>query len=229
MPESIAIGIAAFNEEATVETVVRDSLRILSALTSDYEVVVVDDGSADATASILERLGREQPALRVIRHPRNLGFGRTLRDIWTLPTKDWIFFLPGDGQIPPEELRRLWPARERADFIIGWRRDRQDPWIRDAFAYVYNLVISAGLRRRVRDVDSVCLVRSNLLRQMALTSISGFIHAECCLKANASGARIAELPIAHRPRIAGHSRGVGLANMLRMSWELCCYAVRLGR
>lgn len=204
---SLAISIPAYNEAATLEPLVRESLSVLERHTSDSEVLIVDDGSTDPTGAIADRLAREDPRVRVIHHAKNMGFGATLREVMTLPQKEWVFFIPGDGQISPQELDRLWPWREKADFILGWRTHRQDPMSRRFAAAVYNLLISAVLGRRIHDVDSVVLFRRSIAQRLTLSATSVFLHAEFCLKAVQQGARLVEVPIEHRARTAGQPKG----------------------
>ncbi len=217
MSESITISIPAYNEEATLDKLVRQSREVLKSLTEDYEILLINDGSRDRTGTIADTLAKEDSRIRVIHHPVNWGFGRTLQEVFTKPSKEWVFFIPGDGQIPPEELRTLWPHRGQADFILGWRVDRQDPWMRRFTAGVYNLLISVVLGRRVHDVDSVALYRKSILRDILLTAQSVFLHAELCLKVCRKGARMKEVPIAHRSRQGGQAAG----NKPGVIWQTC--------
>jgi len=207
MPEgkipSLAISIPAYNEGETIEGLVLGSLAVLESRAADFEVVIIDDGSRDQTGPILDRLAREHPRVRVLRHETNQGFGATLREVFYQPAKDAIFFIPGDAQIPPEEIDRLLPALERADLVIGWRARRMDGWIRGCLSGAYNLLISALLLRRVHDVDSVVLVRRRALEAIRLQADSAFLHAELVLEAQRRGFRWVEVPIGHRERIRG--------------------------
>jgi glycosyltransferase involved in cell wall biosynthesis len=207
MSDSLTISIAAYNEEAALESVLQNAVQVASQLTSDYQILVINDGSHDHTGEIAERIAKTNPHVRIHHHPQNLGFGITWQEAFQLPTSSWVFFIPGDGQIPAEELRKLWPYREKADFILGRRVDRQDPWPRLFSAYVYNLLISLIMKRRIYDVDSVALFRRDRLGPQPLTSRSVFIHAELCMNAVRSGARLLEVPIGHRARIGGVARG----------------------
>jgi glycosyltransferase involved in cell wall biosynthesis len=201
----IAISIIAYNEQQTIEPLVRECDRVLRDRCDDFEIIVIDDGSLDQTADILESVQTQLPKMRLQRHGRNLGFGPTLRDAFLIPTMDWIFLLPGDGQISPHEIDRLIPATAEADIVIGWRRDRQDARIRALISGVYNLVISAFLRRRIHDIDSVVLLKRSVFRKFQLKSNSAFIHAELILRAHGAGIRWVEQTINHQPRISGSS------------------------
>ncbi len=204
---SLSISIAAYNEEGTLEALALDSLAVLAKHADDYELVIIDDGSVDRTGPIADQLARDNKHIRVFHHPKNLGFGVTLKEAFTLPTKAWVFFLPGDGQIPPKELEKLLPWRDRADFILGWRVNRQDPWRRKMTAGIYNLFISALLGKRIHDVDSVPLFKRALADRFELQSKSVFLHAELCLQSIRAGARMVEVPIGHKPRLSGEARG----------------------
>ncbi|MBI4054526.1 MAG: glycosyltransferase family 2 protein [Elusimicrobia bacterium] len=202
---SLSISIPAYNEEATIEELVRRSLETLSNRVSDWEVLVIDDGSRDATPAILERLAREDSRLCVRRHEVNLGFGATLKEVFQIPSKEAIFFIPGDAQIAPEELDRLLPALGTFDLILGRREERRDAWLRTVLSHGYNLLISLLLGRRVRDVDSVVLVKREVIRAIQFSADSAFLHAELLLKAARAGFSWTEIPISHRPRTGGAS------------------------
>jgi glycosyltransferase involved in cell wall biosynthesis len=202
---SISISIPAYNEEATIEGLIRESFRVLGEVTTDAEVVVVNDGSHDGTRAILDRLTTELPGLKVIHHGRNLGFGQTLKDVFQTPTKELIFFIPGDGQIHPGEIHRLLPGLMKADFILGWRDERKDGGVRWLLSALYNYLISVLLRRTVHDVDSVALVRREVVHAIDFKNNSAFFHAEFLLETNRLGFRWLEIPIEHRPRTSGRS------------------------
>ena len=206
-PPSITISIPAFNEQESLEAVVRDSLSTLQRLTPDYEVLIIDDGSRDQTGELADRLAKENPYVRVLHHPKNMGFGVTLRDVFLQPRKEWVFFIPGDGQIAPQELDKLWPYHQTADVILGWRVERHDTLFRRVAAALYNRFISVVLRRRIHDVDSVVLFRRVILDGCTLSSNSAFIHAEFHLETARRGASMKEVPIDHRPRLQGQAKG----------------------
>src|SRR4051812_13481618 len=119
--DSITISIFAYNEETTIGRLVDESLSVLKALTSDYEVLVVNDGSTDRTRDIVRQLAEKDAHVRLLDHPRNLGFGPTLRDAYQQASKTLVFLLPGDGQIAPGEIHALLPALTDVDLVLGWR------------------------------------------------------------------------------------------------------------
>lgn len=91
-------------------------------LTLDYEVIVVNDGSADRTADILEELARLYPEVRIVHHLKNRGYGGALRTGFTSATKELIFYTDGDAQYDPAEMAVLWNRlRDDVDLVNGYR------------------------------------------------------------------------------------------------------------
>lgn len=145
--------------------------------------------------------------IKVFEHSLNLGFGPTIRESYTLPDSEWVFILPGDGQIPPSELFKLYAQRDRYDFILGHRVRRNDPPLRRFNSWSYNRMLSLLARHRIHDVNSVGLLKRSVLNEVSLESGSAFIHAEIFLKILRKGAPILEVPIDHKPRQYGKGSG----------------------
>ena len=222
---SLTISIPAYNEEAALGGVLEEAHHTLNELEIDGEILVIDDGSRDATAAIAQRWADADRRIRIVRHERNMGFGVTLREIFQLPVKDWIFFVPGDGQIPVREVRPLLARAHESPFLLGWRRDRADPASRRVQAHLYNLVISLVLGRRIHDVDSVVLARRDVVQSITLRARSVFLHAELVLEAERRCVRVLEVPIAHRPRQGGAPQGARPGTILRTIRDVARYVV----
>jgi hypothetical protein len=162
----------------------------------------------------------------VLEHDRNYGFGRTIREVYTLPESEWIFFIPGDGQIPPSELLKLYPHRDRYSFILGHRKHRNDPLSRKFTSFCYNTFVSLLAGRRIRDVNSVGLLKRAALEDANLISTSAFVHAEILLAALRGDAAVAEIEIEHRPRTHGKASGNKWRVILPTARDLLRYFVR---
>lgn len=221
--KSLAISIPAFNEAEALPGVIEEARRTLDELGIEGEILVIDDGSTDATGRIAADWAARDPRVKVLRHEKNLGFGTTIKEVYTVPSKQWVFCVPGDGQIPVAEVKRLLPYVDDSPFILGWRKRRADPWPRKVQAGVYNALISLVMGQRVHDVDSVALARKDLVEKVSLNSRSVFLHAELALKIRQTGADILEIPIEHRERRGGNARGARPGTIALTIWELIRY------
>src|SRR4026208_661884 len=152
--KGLSIFFPAYNDSGTIASLVITALRTARELTPDHEVIVVNDGSADKTAEILDELARTYPQVRVVHHETNRGYGGALRTGFASATKDLIAYTDGDAQDDPSELaalgNRLTPD---ADMVTSWKIARSDPWHRIVIGRVYHLTVRLLFRLRVRAGD----------------------------------------------------------------------------
>src|SRR3954453_3886984 len=107
-PTGLSVFFPAYNDSGTIASMVIRAVKAASELTPDYEVIVVNDGSSDATAQIADELALTYPQVRVIHHARNRGYGGALQTGFRSATKDLIFYTDGDAQYDPGEIGALW-------------------------------------------------------------------------------------------------------------------------
>src|SRR3954469_23362709 len=107
-PPGLSVFFPAYNDSGTIASMVIRAVQTASELTPDFEVIVVNDGSSDATADIADELARTYPNVRVVHHPRNRGYGGALQSGFRSATKEFIFYTDGDAQYDPAELADLW-------------------------------------------------------------------------------------------------------------------------
>ncbi len=210
----------AHNEEANLEALVAEALAVLPSLADRFEIIAVNDGSRDATASIADRLVEAHPdVVRVVHHPVNLGYGAALRSGLRAARYDLVCFTDGDRQFKVADLGRL-TARLRApdapDVVVGYRIRRADPVIRTVYARLYKLANRVWFGLRVRDVDCACkLFRRSALRGIRVESGGAFFSAELLIKLRAAGCRVAEVGVPHYPRTAGSPTGAKVSVIWR--------------
>jgi glycosyltransferase involved in cell wall biosynthesis len=205
---SITAFFPAYNDEATIVSLVDQVEAILAGLTDDYEVIVVDDGSVDRTGAELDELARARPSVRVFHHDRNRGYGAALRTGFSRAEKELVFYTDGDGQYDVAELRELMPLMQQGvDVVNGYKLERADGRHRAFLGSAYNRVASAAFRLPIRDVDcDFRLMRRKTLQSIELTSSSGAICVELVHKLHAAGATFVEAPVHHYPRRFGRSQ-----------------------
>ena len=212
--------IPAHDEAENIGPLVREiaaALRAAGAL--DYEVVVVDDGSADATASAAREAASAVPRLVVVRHPRSQGQSFAVVTGVRSAAGRWIATLDGDGQNDPADIRKLLAARDAAGtapdggplLLAGYRRARHDSWLKRASSRVAN-----GVRARLlgdATPDTGCGLK--LFEREAFLALPQFDHMHRFLPALflRAGGRVVSVEVGHRPRTRGRSH-YGVMNRL---------------
>lgn len=207
LPGSVSLIIPAYNDETTVGRLIADSNRLLGELCDDYEIVVINDGSRDNTWKVLQDLAKQFPALRLINHEVNQGFGATIRELYLSGRKDFVFSLPGDYQYAPKELIAMARGLKDHDLIIGLRVNRQDPPRRKLQSHIYNLMLRTFYGNRHKDVNSIKLFRRAILDRIQLRSRTPFVDAELCIRTERAGFKVVEIPIEHLPRLSQGASG----------------------
>jgi glycosyltransferase involved in cell wall biosynthesis len=219
---SISVFFPVYNDEQSIGAMIRRVAALLPELTDDFEIVVVNDGSADRSGIVLSRLAAEYPFLKVIHHGINRGYGAALITGFSNCSKDLIFYTDGDGQYDVEELSLLWNAFGPAiDLVNGCKITRSDPRHRIIAGTIYQRLMRFLFRLRVKDVDcDFRLFRRSLLRQIQLTCDSGMICVEMMKKFQDEGCRIAEIPVRHFQRPYGTSQFFTLHHLSRILIQL---------
>jgi glycosyltransferase involved in cell wall biosynthesis len=198
-----------------VERVAHKALRVLDELASEHEVIIVDDGSPDRAGEIADRLAASTPAVRVIHHQRNLGYGQALRSGFEAARYDWICFTDGDDEYEVDDLRRLLRLRDYYDLVITFRYAKRYGGWRIFVSYVYNKLLRLVFETRYRDVSSgLKLVKREVVRELELLSTSPFIGAEIAIKTMLKGFRVGEVGIQTFPRQFGRGSSTSFENIL---------------
>jgi glycosyltransferase involved in cell wall biosynthesis len=205
--QRISIVLPTYNEDENLQTAVDRALEALPGLVSEFEVIVVDDGSTDGTREIALRLIREHhPTVRLAAHPTNRGYGAALRTGFALARFDLVFFTDSDNQFDIRDLRHFLPLVDEYDLIVGFRVYRYDPVLRSVLSWIYNRILRVLFRVRVRDVDcSFKLFRREVLEKIVVETDDFFVDAELVAKARRWNFRLLEKGVRHYPRPAGET------------------------
>jgi glycosyltransferase involved in cell wall biosynthesis len=226
----LSIVLPAFNEEANITTAVQDALAAGDRFCSEVEVVVVDDGSADATARIVEGLGTDDPRVRLVRHGHNRGYGDALKSGFAAATMPLVFFTDADNQFDIGEISGFLDLIDRVDVVAGYRIGRQDPWFRRLNAAAWNYLVRALYYVPVRDIDCAFkLFRREVFDGLQLDSMGAMVNTELMVKLGRSGYRVVEVGVRHYPRRSGVARGASPRVILRALLELGYMHHRLAR
>ncbi len=213
----LTIFFPAFNDAGTIASLVIQAVHVARRLTSDFEVIVVNDGSQDATGAIGEELCRTYPQVTIVQHPTNRGYGAALRTGFAAATKELVAYTDGDGQYDPSELEVLWSRLSAdADMVTGYKISRSDPLHRIIIGRVYHYVVKFMFRLQVSDVDcDFRLMRREIFDRIRLERDTGVICLEMMRKVQDAGLRVVEVPVHHYHRTHGRSQ---FFNFRRIFW-----------
>jgi dolichol-phosphate mannosyltransferase len=199
--------IPAWNEQETIGQAVQEAVAALGEVAADHEVIVVDDGSTDATADLVRAEAAANPRVRLAQHPRNLGYGAALRTGFGAARLDLVAFTDADCQFDLADLAHMLPLTRRFDLTCGYRIDRQDPPRRRFFSWGYNTLAGLLLGTHVRDLDCALKVFHRAqLPAFLPQSDNYFANAEMLTRARQAGLSVVEVGVRHRPRAAGASK-----------------------
>jgi glycosyltransferase involved in cell wall biosynthesis len=207
LAKSLSVILPAFNEEANIERAVTSALEVLPSVAEDYEVIVVNDGSHDDTATEAHRLTREHyPRVRLINHLSNMGYGAALRTGFSSARHELVFYTDSDNQFDTSELVYFVPLITTYDAVIGFRVYRYDSVLRSMASWIYNRVVGLLFRLKVRDVDcSFKLFRREVVDKITIECDDFFVDTELVAKARKWNFRIAQKGVRHYPRLAGET------------------------
>jgi glycosyltransferase involved in cell wall biosynthesis len=228
-PAGLSIFFPAYNDSGTIASLAIAARSTARKLTSDFEVLIVNDGSADATADIADELARTYPEIRVIHHERNRGYGGALRSGFREARKELVFYTDGDAQYDPAELEALWPKmRAGVDLVNGYKISRSDPLHRIIIGRVYHYTVKWLFGLGVRDVDcDFRLIRRSVFDRVELTQNSGVICLELMKKVTDAGFVIEEVPVHHYHRAYGKSQFFNFRRLARTAVDVARLWIQL--
>jgi glycosyltransferase involved in cell wall biosynthesis len=218
----LSIFFPAYNDSGTIASLVITARQTAQKLTDDFEILVVNDGSADATLDIANELAATYPEVRVVNHPANRGYGGALRSGFGHATKDLVFYTDGDAQYDPAELEVLWARMgDGIDLVNGYKISRSDPLHRIVIGRIYHHAVKLAFGLTVRDVDcDFRLMRRAIFQRVSLERNSGVICVEMMKKITDAGFRIAEVPVHHYHRAYGRSQFFNVPRLARTAIDL---------
>ena len=223
LPVELSILIPAYNEEACLGALIRETACVLHGLGRSFEILVVDDGSTDWTPRLLNDLRAEVSELRAVRLVANSGQSAALLAGFRAARGKMLATLDADGQNDPSDIPALIAKLDSCDLCCGYRASRQDSWSKRIGSRLANAVRNRILRENIRDTGcTLKAFRAEWARElpMQFRGMHRFIPALMAM----DGARIEEIPVHHRPRAAGESKYTNWGRLKETLWDL--WAVR---
>ncbi len=229
-PYSLSVAMPAYNEEENIEAMIQEVIQVMEPRFDDFEIVVTNDGSADRTGDVIREIAARDPRVKLVEHPKNLGYGAAAYSAMSHATKDIVFFTDSDRQFYLEEIDKAIPLIEKNDLVVGYRAPRRDPFLRVLYGKGWSFLISLFFGYTARDIDCAFKVfRREVLEKVLpqVQSRGATFSAELLVMAKRDGFRIGEIPVGHRPRVAGSPTGARLNVITRAFRELFLLRWRL--
>lgn len=225
----LSVVLPAHNEELVIEDTVRRCVAVLDVVAPDYEIIVVDDGSTDRTGEIADALSVENPRIRVVHNRPNRGYGGALIAGFQAASKELTFFMDSDGQFDIADIATLLRYREQGyRAVLGWRKHRQDAFMRLVNAWGWKMLVRLLLGLHVRDIDCAFkLYDTALVRTFDVQSSGAMINTEMLTKLVKLGIPFIEVPVQHLPRLHGKATGANVRVIARAFKELVALQAKL--
>jgi len=225
--KGISVVVPVYNEEDNVAQLYQELSTVLESMDTDYEIIFVDDGSKDATLERLQEATSSHPAVKIIELRRNFGQTAAMAAGFDHARLDTVVTMDGDLQNDPREIPRLVAKLEEGfDLVAGWRKDRKDPFLsRKLPSIIANWLISKSINVQLHDYG--CTLKAMTREVTQGIRLYGEMHRFIPALAAEMGARVAEVPVNHRPRIAGKSK-YGITRTLRVILDLITVKFLLG-
>jgi len=218
---SISVFFPCYNEQDNIGRTVEQALAVLKKLNADFEVIIVDDGSSDATGRIADEISGRDSRVKVVHHHPNLGYGAALQSGFKAATKKLVFYTDGDGQFDISEMPPLLPLIKQYDIVSCYRLNRQDNLIRKLNGWAWTKLACFLLNIKVRDIDCAFkLYKREIFDNIRMSSSGALIDAEILARAVRKGYSITQKGVHHYPRRAGVQTGANLRVILRAFKEL---------
>tara|TARA_B000000565_G_scaffold46863_1_gene31130 strand:- start:472 stop:1185 length:714 start_codon:yes stop_codon:yes gene_type:complete len=206
--KDVAVVIPVFNEEKLIGECINEWLNVLDSVNLNYEILIIDDGSSDATISIVERYRDNQNIQLIIK--QNEGHGPTILAGYkrAVGIAEWVFQADSDNEISPNQFSALWSRRQGQDAVIAWRQGRNQTTVRRLVTFFARVTTKVLFRCHLRDVN----IPFRLIRSETLTILLEKIPSDTFAPNIAlSGAlslmnyQVEECPVVFNERIVGES------------------------
>jgi glycosyltransferase involved in cell wall biosynthesis len=203
----LSVFFPAYYDEKNIGKVVDKAVQVLEELQlKDYEITIIEDGSPDNTAEAADKLAEKYPKVKVIHHPKNMGYGATLWDGFTTARFEYVFYTDGDNQFDLDELKKFVALVPYTDMVIGYRKKKQYSPYRKLTSFIYNHILRLAFDIDYIDIDCAFkILPTELFKKIKVNTKDAFIDAEIMIRADMMGYSSTEVGVKHLPRVDGVS------------------------
>jgi len=222
--------VTALNEEMNIEATVREIHAGARGNTSDYELILVNDGSTDQTGAIMDRLAKTDSKVRVVHNVINLNLGGAFKRGLQESSMDYVMWLPGDNGAPSATISKVLSKVGMADIVIPYLEDpRNRSLFRRFVSRCYTMLLNTLFGLRIRYYNGGSVHRRTLIQSVDITTNSFACFAEATIKLLRRGCTYVEVGYLSTERTTGggsskafHPRNVinVIKTIFRLYW--CC-------
>lgn len=210
---SISVIIPVYDEQASIEMVIREAVSTLGEIGKECEVLVVDDGSTDKTGEIADRMAEKHKQVTVIHHKENRGLGVVYRTAFSNVKCDYLTILAGDGEVPASTIQTFLSSMDGVDMVLGFlphgkfRSNGKPDW-RSRLLSGTERMLYRTLFGTFPKFQGNLMFRRKLLEELPLSSTGRgwMIMSELLIRASRAKYKMISVPIEMRPRVAGKSK-----------------------
>ncbi|MCK5493249.1 MAG: glycosyltransferase family 2 protein [Candidatus Omnitrophica bacterium] len=218
--ETLSVIVPVFNEASNLESNIEDLIDILNRKFFDWQLILVNDGSCDGTAEIINKLVDKYKNIEAIHNNINKGVGYSLRKGIEKSTKNIITWIPADGENDLDELINYIFLLDHVDFIVPFVINvGVRSWMRNFLSRVYLYIVNIVFGTTFNYTNGTIVYKRFVLENIILMSNSSFIHAEGLIKSIRSGFIYAEVPVHLKKRGIGESKTLTIKSFDSIIWD----------
>ncbi|PKN06779.1 MAG: hypothetical protein CVU73_15425 [Deltaproteobacteria bacterium HGW-Deltaproteobacteria-8] len=226
MDKTLSIVIPAFNEAANIKATVDEVLKAIGGSFVDFELIIVNDGSADDTGRIIDELGAADPHVKPVHNEQNMGFGASYRRGVGLARMNYVGVFPGDNEIIGRSIARILALVGSADIIVPFTMNMEvRPYSRRLFSRLYTLIMNMVFTCELQYYNGPVIHRRDVLQATPINTSGFAFQSTLLVRLIRSGHSFIEVPMYLRPRLGGRSTALKLKNVL----SVCLAIVRLAK
>lgn len=216
MNSSISVIITAMNEEGNLNSVVDKVVRAANPRFDDYEILIINDGSRDRTGEIADQLAAENPCIRAIHNPRNMGLDYSYRKGIELSSKRYIAWIAGNDLIPPQGYEDIFDAVGQADIVSTYLLNDVRGLPRRIISRSFSLVMNIVFGLRLRYYTGPCVYKSEIIKSIKVTTQGSAAIAETLLRSVKLGHTYVSVGLYPLKRTSGRTKSFRLKNFLNI-------------
>lgn len=208
---SLTVIVPALNEESNIEKTITNAAKVFTGRNLDWEISIVNDGSSDRTGEIADRLAEQNKRIKVFHHQSPKGIGCCFKDGIESAEKEYITWLPADGENDPVELIKYFHLVEHVDIIVPFVINAGvRSWGRQVLSTIYSWIINMTFGTMFNYTNGNIIYSNRVFQTFRPVSCGFFYQTECLIKAVRSGFTFAEVPVRLNRRISGKSKALSI-------------------